>query len=388
MVVTFVGMYRSLFFLHHQPRTTTTTGLSAAALSYLDQADEHMKKVMQTKGKMSYGYSQTPAALAQAEAINTDIILDLPRELAPLLHNDLSDSLYYSAIRQALLISCGSLCARAETSRTPGKFFDAVRKPIQCPSLFSAPIFDSPAVRWPPPPLIPAVLYDDYTLEGAADVESMVFLNRYSGTTAYHSVWTREAIEKMREEAFNHRLAGGYKVWETENIRAGLDSIDTVKGGHILVIGSEVPWLEALLLAAGAALVTTLEYGAIESQHPQVRTLLPHEFKADMAFDGVVSFSSLEHAGLGRYGDLLNPWGDIIAVAKAWCVTKPGGFLLLGLMGNGVDRQKDTVTWNAARKYGPRRWAELAVNWDQVGEVQSDREGHQLIYTFKKLPAS
>ena len=48
-------------------------------------------------------------------------------------------------------------------------------------------------------------------------------------------------------------------------------------------------------------------------------------------FDVVVSFSSLEHSGLGRYGDGLNPWADLIAMAKAWCVVKPEGLALVGV---------------------------------------------------------
>ena len=31
-----------------------------------------------------------------------------------------------------------------------------------------------------------------------------------------------------------------------------------------------------------------------------------------------------------RYGDSLNPWGDLIAMARAWCVLKPGGKALIG----------------------------------------------------------
>ena len=30
-------------------------------------------------------------------------------------------------------------------------------------------------------------------------------------------------------------------------------------------------------------------------------------------FDVMVSFSSIEHSGLGRYGDELNPWGDLVS---------------------------------------------------------------------------
>ncbi|KAJ1487113.1 hypothetical protein T484DRAFT_1787720 [Baffinella frigidus] len=36
------------------------------------------------------------------------------------------------------------------------------------------------------------------------------------------------------------------------------------------------------------------------------------------SFDAVVSFSSVEHTGLGRYGDALNPWGDLQTIARAW----------------------------------------------------------------------
>lgn len=53
--------------------------------------------------------------------------------------------------------------------------------------------------------------------------------------------------------------------------------------------------------------------------------------KEENQFDLVVTFSSVEHSGLGRYGDALNPWGDLIAMAKAWCITKTGGKALVGV---------------------------------------------------------
>jgi hypothetical protein len=56
-----------------------------------------------------------------------------------------------------------------------------------------------------------------------------------------------------------------------------------------------------------------------------------------------VTFSSVEHSGLGRYGDALNPWGDIIAIARAWCVTKQGGSLTIGVM---YDYNNDCIRFN------------------------------------------
>ena len=45
---------------------------------------------------------------------------------------------------------------------------------------------------------------------------------------------------------------------------------DKVKDKRILVVGSETPWVEAIVLAVGAKHVTTLEYNEIISTHPQV----------------------------------------------------------------------------------------------------------------------
>ena len=75
----------------------------------------------------------------------------------------------------------------------------------------------------------------------------------------------------------------------------------------------------------------------MKSHHPQLTILNPKELAEQFLagnlekFDAVVSFSSLEHSGLGRYGDGLNPWADLITMAKTWCVVKPGGQALIGV---------------------------------------------------------
>lgn len=167
------------------------------------------------------------------------------------------------------------------------------------------------------------------------------------------------------------------------------------QGSRLLVIGSEHPWLEATCLLLGAKDVVTLEYGAIVSTHPKIHTMTPLDFRAQYIngtlgqFDTVVSFSSLEHSGLGRYGDALNPWGDLLAVARAWCVAKPGGALALGLP-TGIDY----VSWNAHRVYGKVRWPLITANWIQVDsllhrakELRADRfqGSFQSLMVFEKM---
>ena len=89
-----------------------------------------------------------------------------------------------------------------------------------------------------------------------------------------------------------------------------------------MVIGSQSPWIEAILLELGAAKITTLEYAVIKSDYPQIDTITPEDLRQAFnkgrapTFDAMVTFSSIEHSGLGRYGDSLNPWGDLITMVS------------------------------------------------------------------------
>ena len=72
-----------------------------------------------------------------------------------------------------------------------------------------------------------------------------------------------------------------------------------------MVIGSQKPWIEAILLFLGAGHVTTMDYASIENSISNLTTILPLDltqmYIKGVRFDGVISFSSLEHSGLGRY---------------------------------------------------------------------------------------
>jgi hypothetical protein len=136
------------------------------------------------------------------------------------------------------------------------------------------------------------------------------------------------------------------------------------------VIGTEYPWLEASLLYLGAANATTLEYGEVKSEHPLIFTCTPLQFREIgrtnqlEPYEVVVSFSSLDHPSLGRYGDALNAWGDLLSVAKARCITKKGGYLaFLAVPAGNVS---DHVVFNVLRSYSPTRYPLLVAIWDQV----------------------
>lgn len=155
-------------------------------------------------------------------------------------------------------------------------------------------------------------------------------------------------------------------------------------GAAVVVVGSVVPWYEVLALQSGAAFTLTLEYNEVRYEDPRMLSDTParywrrrREARRDEAqdvleqgacgiqaqrFDVGLSISSIEHAGLGRYGDPLDPHADLRAMHELEEIIRPDGLLILA-----VPVGKDTVMWNAHRVYGRQRLTLLARNWTVLG---------------------
>jgi hypothetical protein len=123
-----------------------------------------------------------------------------------------------------------------------------------------------------------------------------------------------------------------------------------------LVIGSVQPWYEAILFSYGLRDITITEY----SDRPDFIDELhyTHPDKLEGEFDIIISISSHEHCGLGRYGDPLDPSGDIKAVDELRNFVTDTGRLFLA-----VPVGKDSLVWNAHRIYGRNRLPLLFGEW-------------------------
>ena len=82
-----------------------------------------------------------------------------------------------------------------------------------------------------------------------------------------------------------------------------------------------------------------------------------------------------------RYGDALNPWGDRITIAKAWCVSKPNAKMLLGVPT--VAGENDKIEWTANRIYGDVMMPHLTANWIPLKKFRP--YGRQGGFIFAKL---
>jgi hypothetical protein len=92
---------------------------------------------------------------------------------------------------------------------------------------------------------------------------------------------------------------------------------------------------ESLLPLSLAALghhVTVLDQRPYPFAHPNLQTVCRDIFGeldgVPAGFDAVVSISTIEHLGLGGYGDERRDDGDRLGVERLWSLIRPGGRLL------------------------------------------------------------
>ena len=206
---------------------------------------------------------------------------------------------------------------------------------------------------------IPKQLLSNFTLNGLIPVNYQIgfqFLN-YSGSGLN---WSIDYLNTYRNQVRHRQPFGTYNTLVLYPVLDAYRDI-AVARRSCAVIGSEFPWIEAALLEFDAAAVTTIEYNRIATNVPNLFTTTPHLFatkqKKDSAdgklqlFDSVWSYSSLEHDGLGRYTDSMNPYGDLQTMIKISCMLKPGGLLFLAV----PTSKYDSIHFNLHRVYGPIR---------------------------------
>lgn len=171
--------------------------------------------------------------------------------------------------------------------------------------------------------------------------------------------WTVEDIAKMRErvKARQWNYYGETDKWLYETL-----DLCPIKGVEVAIMGSTEPWYETIVTEFGGKPLS-IDYNP--PNYPGYESISVQDYwKNPRQFDVAISISSFEHDGLGRYGDPLNPSGDLRAMAEMKKVLKPNGILILA-----VPVGLDKVVWNAHRVYGRVRFPMLINGWHLEGCV-------------------
>lgn len=205
---------------------------------------------------------------------------------------------------------------------------------------------------------IPKELYNQFTENGTIPVYEWYWDNSYSPDTPKE--WSTRVISSNIRKIKKGKC-GHYPLTDPYLYKAFKAYQEEIRGKRIAIIGSLEPWYESVVLAYNAHPVT-IEYNTIACDDPRLEIYTVEEFKNNTEkFDVILSISSIEHDGLGRYGDPINPYGDLEAMDTMKSMLNPGGLLFLA-----VPVCSDSITFNAHRTYGHIRLPMLLKGWKMV----------------------
>jgi hypothetical protein len=210
---------------------------------------------------------------------------------------------------------------------------------------------------------IPNHLLNDFTLNNTIPI---VYDFHNDGTTALlEPVWTNDYLKQYTDRFTKQNILNNkhgpesYGAGDLFDPNHGasyffckiFDKYD-LKNKKIGIIGSTTPWIEAICYNYNCTDITTIEYNKPTIENSSIFKSIKYDDCANIKneYDVIISYSSIEHSGLGRYGDDLDPNGDLTTMQVVHNILKKDGQLFLG-----VPVGLDTLVWNAHRIYGEKR---------------------------------
>lgn len=218
-----------------------------------------------------------------------------------------------------------------------------------------------------PPREIPPDLLKQFTMNGKIPVFDW-YLDHTSPESAYQvilkdgtsvSFYSKEIINSCIDRV-NRKEPAHYGITDLWLYQA-LEKYP-ICGKDVAIVGSTTPWYESVVIAYGGR-PTTIEYNKIVTDDDRFTPMTVTEFNQNpRKFDIILSISSIEHDGLGRYGDPVNPTADLefMAMAKDKLLKEDGAMILAVPIG------RDCLYWNANRVYGRLRLPLLLKGWNAI----------------------
>ena len=183
-------------------------------------------------------------------------------------------------------------------------------------------------------------------------------------TNDYRPIWTNKMLQLGLNILSTHN-ADNENISPTVYPNATIDILRAineypVNNKEVCTVGSISPWVETILLYAGAK-VDVIDYNPPvlkDINNPNLNVITETTKK----YDYIVSFSSIEHSGLGRYGDDIGPDEDLKTMEFFYSILKPDGLLFLAVpLG-----KKTRLEWNHHRIYGPDRFNKLTKQFKLI----------------------
>jgi hypothetical protein len=237
----------------------------------------------------------------------------------------------------------------------------------------------------PPPNTIPLEYIGKFTINGKIPVIYKYFDDRKDINYLLHEnkLETENSVVHNTEKKYSDvfmALKNKELNYYGKEINAFYDALEkyNLNGKDVLIWGLADCNCDAIALYYNAAKVYVVDYNKPICDHNRIEVLSHDEAKSrNIKADAAFSYSSFEHDGLGRYGDPINPDGDIIAMQEARERLKEDGLLFLG-----VPLGRDCLYWNAHRVYGPIRLPMLLNGFQPIDVYNTYNNPAQGFYPF------
>jgi hypothetical protein len=212
---------------------------------------------------------------------------------------------------------------------------------------------------------IPDDLLRDLTMNGTSQLVVHWF---YGDTSAPTLTFSKEKFQNCKER-IRQAIARKESIYYSSDVLLPEVFEDyPIRDESVTIIGSASPLYEAYVDHFGGKPIT-IEYRPIQTDIPGLKTYTVEEaLAAKLRSDYALCISSIEHSGLGRYGDTVDPDGDLRTMEMVRDIVRPGGLFYLQ-----VPVGIDTVIWNAERIYGQFRLLLLLKGWKLLAAYGYDR---------------
>ena len=198
-------------------------------------------------------------------------------------------------------------------------------------------------------------LREEFSMGGKIEIEDFYCKPKPNNAVI---TYTMEQIERYKK-----MIANGEGSYYPETDKWLYDALGnhSIEGKDVIVVGSEQPWYETIVCVYSGNGCSCLEYNKRICEFDEIKYYQYEAYDSLPKFDTCISVSSIEHSGLGRYGDDIDTMGDVKAMQDIKHLLKKDGLCFLS-----VPIGEDRVMWNAHRVYGKIRLELLLDGWECI----------------------
>lgn len=203
----------------------------------------------------------------------------------------------------------------------------------------------------PPPEDIPSRFSDDFTMQNSVPVKKW-YLDSRNNSTVH--------IDKEKYDAYLQQYSRNEFSYYGETLNYIKSAIAAFPIQNKTVYLRQSDACSCIAVAEGAAKVYLATRCQPLHEHKNIENYILDAFQNnDIKTDFAISVSDITHIGLGRYGDKIEPDGDLRVMGEIKEKLQAKGILILS-----VSVGQDCLVWNAHRIYGKLRLPLLLSGWN------------------------